>query len=173
MLPPRYYLFSLLSSDCVLTFAKQGYVFDKNNIAIYEKDGDVVVDVVATYEISGQVVSGSTPISSVLVSCGEYQVYTDDNGNFAITNDELYAEDERFKIVHKYLKECGFILRYHNGKEEITKYSYEPWHIRYVGEKIAKECAYKNIVLEEYYQMKNIMIHLQIKYRQVGLTGGI
>jgi hypothetical protein len=57
---------------------------DKNNIAIYEKDGDVVVDVVATYEIRGQVVSGSTPISSVLVSCGEYQVYTDDNGNLTI-----------------------------------------------------------------------------------------
>lgn len=78
------------------------------------------------------------------------------NGEFAITNDELYNEDEKFKIVHKYLMKCGFILRYHKGKEDITKYSYEPWHIRYVGEKIAKECADKNIVLEEYYQMQNM-----------------
>ncbi len=78
------------------------------------------------------------------------------DGEFAITNDELYEEDEKFKIVHKYLEKCGFILRYHKGKEEITKYSYEPWHIRYVGENIAKECADRNIVLEEYYQMKNI-----------------
>ena len=60
------------------------------------------------------------------------------------------------QIVHKYLKDCGFILRYHKGKESITKYSYEPWHIRYVGEKIAKECYEKDIVLEEYYQKENI-----------------
>lgn len=75
---------------------------------------------------------------------------------FAVTNEELYAADESFKIVHKYLKDCGFILRYHKGKEAVTKYSYEPWHIRYVGEKIAKECYEKDIVLEEYYQIKNI-----------------
>lgn len=78
------------------------------------------------------------------------------NGEFALTNEELYSEDEKFKIVHKFLKDLGFILRYHKGKEEITKYSYEPWHIRYVGERIAQECADKNIVLEEYYQMKNM-----------------
>ena len=79
-----------------------------------------------------------------------------ENGEFAISNDELYAEDEKFKFVHKYLKEFGFILRYHKGKEEITTYSYEPWHIRYVGEKIAKACADKNIVLEEYYEMQKM-----------------
>lgn len=75
------------------------------------------------------------------------------NGEFALTNEELYDEEERFQIVHRHLKEYGFILRYHKGKEEITKYSYEPWHIRYIGEKIAKICDEKNIVLEEYYEM--------------------
>lgn len=75
------------------------------------------------------------------------------NGEFALTNEELYQEEERFKIVHKYLKEYGFILRYHKDKEEITKYFYEPWHIRYIGEKIAKICDENNIVLEEYYHM--------------------
>ncbi len=28
---------------------------------------------------------------------------------------------------------------------------YEPWHIRYVGQDIAKEIAAKGITLEEYY----------------------
>lgn len=78
------------------------------------------------------------------------------DGEFALTNEELYNEEQRFKIVHKHLKNYGFILRYHKGKEEITKYSYEPWHIRYVGEKIAKVCGEKNIVLEEYYQMQSM-----------------
>ncbi len=29
--------------------------------------------------------------------------------------------------------EYGFIMRYPKGKDEITGYSYEPWHFRYVG----------------------------------------
>lgn len=74
-----------------------------------------------------------------------------DNGNFAIENNELYEEDKKFLKVHKYLSNYGFILRYPKDKTEITKYNYEPWHIRYVGNKIAKECYDNNITLEEYY----------------------
>lgn len=46
----------------------------------------------------------------------------------------------------------GFIVRYPKGKESITGYMYEPWHIRYVGESVAKD-LYNNgnwITLEEY-----------------------
>ncbi len=43
----------------------------------------------------------------------------------------------------------GFIIRYLKGKEEITGYSYEPWHIRYVGE-IATEICEQQLTLEEY-----------------------
>lgn len=46
----------------------------------------------------------------------------------------------------------GFILRYPKGKESITGYSYEPWHIRYVGIELAKEITEKGITLEEYFQ---------------------
>lgn len=44
----------------------------------------------------------------------------------------------------------GFILRYPEGKEDITGYNYEPWHIRYVGKDAAREIYNKNITLEEY-----------------------
>ncbi|WP_194189770.1 M15 family metallopeptidase [Clostridium chrysemydis] len=44
----------------------------------------------------------------------------------------------------------GFIVRYKKGKEKITKKNYEPWHIRYVGKKVAKEIYEKGICLEEY-----------------------
>ena len=44
----------------------------------------------------------------------------------------------------------GFILRYLEGKEDITGYNYEPWHIRYVGKDAAKEIHERNITLEEY-----------------------
>ena len=35
----------------------------------------------------------------------------------------------------------GFIVRYPNGKDSVTGYQYEPWHLRYVGVGLAKEIA--------------------------------
>lgn len=78
-----------------------------------------------------------------------------DNGKFADSNDELYEENIKFLIIHKYLHKFGFILRYPMDKVEITKYNYEPWHIRYIGKKIAKICYEKDIALEEYKQRYN------------------
>ncbi|MCR2822231.1 M15 family metallopeptidase [Lederbergia panacisoli] len=47
--------------------------------------------------------------------------------------------------------EYGFIVRYPKGKEHITGYQYEPWHMRYIGIEIAKEIFEKDITLEEYF----------------------
>ena len=47
----------------------------------------------------------------------------------------------------------GFIIRYPKGKDAITGYKYEPWHIRYVGKDLASK-LYNNgdwITMEEYY----------------------
>jgi len=49
--------------------------------------------------------------------------------------------------------EYGFIIRYPKGKESITKYQYEPWHLRYVGEKAASEMFEQKLTLEEYLQL--------------------
>jgi D-alanyl-D-alanine carboxypeptidase len=46
----------------------------------------------------------------------------------------------------------GYILRYPEGKEDITGISYEAWHFRYVGEELAKILHDENLTLEEYYQ---------------------
>lgn len=46
----------------------------------------------------------------------------------------------------------GFIVRYPKGKEHITGYKYEPWHLRYVGKEVALEIFNKGITLEEYYE---------------------
>lgn len=47
---------------------------------------------------------------------------------------------------HKY----GFIIRYLKGKEHITGYKYEPWHIRYVGVEHATKIYNQQLTLEEY-----------------------
>ncbi|MBS6196532.1 MAG: M15 family metallopeptidase [Clostridiales bacterium] len=46
----------------------------------------------------------------------------------------------------------GFILRYPKGKEEITGYSWEPWHIRYVTKSLALYLSLTGMTLEEYYE---------------------
>ena len=52
--------------------------------------------------------------------------------------------------IYKYLKDFGFILRYPEGKEDITGVLYEPWHIRYVGVVPAHIIMKNNWTLEEY-----------------------
>lgn len=72
------------------------------------------------------------------------------DGSFAEDNLMLHSQSAYYEQVHKYLKDFGFILRYPKGKEEVTGYSYEPWHIRYVGLVPAKIIYERNWTLEEY-----------------------
>jgi D-alanyl-D-alanine carboxypeptidase len=51
--------------------------------------------------------------------------------------------------AHKY----GFIIRYPLGKEHITGYSYEPWHLRFLGVELATEVYNSGLTYEEYYVM--------------------
>lgn len=49
--------------------------------------------------------------------------------------------------AHKY----GFIVRYQQGKTDITGYAYEPWHLRYVGVDVATDIYNSGKTMEEYY----------------------
>jgi D-alanyl-D-alanine carboxypeptidase len=69
--------------------------------------------------------------------------------------DLLYSLDECkyiASIAHKY----GFIIRYSEGKEHITGYKYEPWHLRYVGKHLATYLYENDITLDEYYIKNSI-----------------
>ncbi|MDT9724733.1 D-alanyl-D-alanine carboxypeptidase family protein [Xylanibacillus composti] len=46
----------------------------------------------------------------------------------------------------------GFIIRYPEGKEHITGYAYEPWHLRYVGKQVAQQIHEQALTLEEYFE---------------------
>ena len=77
------------------------------------------------------------------------------DGRIIDDNDEMISEVETFSKVHEKLADYGFILRYPKGKEDITGYSYEPWHLRYVGEEVSKYIYQKNFTLEEYLKELN------------------
>lgn len=67
--------------------------------------------------------------------------------------DDSFANTDEGKWVNENASSYGFIIRYPRGKESITGYQYESWHLRYVGKELAKK-LYNNgdwITLEEYY----------------------
>ena len=65
--------------------------------------------------------------------------------SFIKTKEGLWVNDNAYLY--------GFIIRFPKGKDSITGYKYEPWHLRYVGYDLAKK-LYNNgdwISLEEYF----------------------
>ena len=52
--------------------------------------------------------------------------------------------------------EYGFVIRYPKGKEDITGYMYEPWHIRYLGKDLAVTLTDAQLTLEEYFGLTSV-----------------
>lgn len=82
--------------------------------------------------------------------------------DFGFVNSEtgkpVDEEVDQFPIAFQWILEnahqYGFILRYPKGKEQITGYRYEPWHLRYVGIEMATEIYHFKETLEEYTERK-------------------
>ena len=62
-----------------------------------------------------------------------------------------FKESEEYNWLKENSYKYGFILRYPEGKEDITGYSNESWHFRYVGEDAAKVIHDEAITFDEYY----------------------
>lgn len=61
-----------------------------------------------------------------------------------------FAETKEAQWLAEHCHEYGFIIRYPQGKQDITGYVYEPWHIRYVGKSLAPKIKESGLCLEEY-----------------------
>ena len=62
-----------------------------------------------------------------------------------------FENTDEFKWLQKNAHKYGFILRYPKDKEDITGYSYESWHYRYVGVEVATKIYEEKITFDEYY----------------------
>lgn len=69
------------------------------------------------------------------------------NEQFENTPEGVWLKENSYKY--------GFIIRYPKGKEDVTEYSYEPWHVRYVGKDFAKFLYTHDLTLEECYKLHN------------------
>lgn len=79
------------------------------------------------------------------------------------TIDDSFAGTPEAIWLEEHCYEYGFIIRYPKGKDSITGYKYEPWHIRYVGKDVAQavhdasvECGDPTLTLEEYLNITSV-----------------
>lgn len=64
---------------------------------------------------------------------------------FADTSEGVWTASN----AHKY----GFIIRYPQNKQPLTGYSFEPWHLRYVGTELAQQITSGDKTLEQFFEM--------------------
>ena len=67
--------------------------------------------------------------------------------------DETQETTDEFQWLKAHCAEYGFILRYPDGKTDITGIIYEPWHFRYVGVEVEKFITENHLTYEEFYEM--------------------
>ena len=82
------------------------------------------------------------------------------DGKYDRDNREINKHIEKYQAIVPYLASYGFILRYPKGKEQITGYPYEPWHIRYVGKIPATIIYENNWTLEEYLKSFSAVLYV-------------
>lgn len=71
--------------------------------------------------------------------------------NNIISTEAGFGDTEEGKWLAENVAKHGFIIRYPEGKEHITGYVYEPWHIRYVGVPLAQYLTEHRLTMEEYF----------------------
>lgn len=135
-------LFKLASQDSIKLYGVSGYRSKATQTTIYN------------YNIKTQ---GQEETDKVSAKPGfsEHQTglaidVSSQSAKFAL--EETFGATKEGKWLAANAHKAGFIIRYPKGKESITGYSYEPWHIRYVGLDIANDIHESGQTLEEYFQ---------------------
>ena len=74
----------------------------------------------------------------------------DVGGSGDYTLEQTFANTPAYTWLMEHCADYGFILRFPEGKEDITGVIYEPWHYRYVGMEAARYIMDNDLCLEEY-----------------------
>jgi zinc D-Ala-D-Ala carboxypeptidase len=70
--------------------------------------------------------------------------------------EQSFGATKEGKWLKQHAPEYGFVIRYTENGESSTGYTWEPWHIRYIGKAIAQDVTSKGMTLEQYFDEKNI-----------------
>ncbi len=87
-----------------------------------------------------------------------------DTRGTSLTTD--FASTTEGQWLQKNAARYGFIFRYPQGKEDVTGYGWEPWHLRFVGFAVAEYIQQNNLTLEEFVE------ELNVAYDEFAAIGG-
>lgn len=65
--------------------------------------------------------------------------------------DQCFGATDEGDWVARHAHEFGFVISYPQGAREATGYTYEPWHIRYVGPQVAADMHSREVTLLQDY----------------------
>ncbi len=66
-----------------------------------------------------------------------------------------FADTAQARWLAEHAHEHGFVVRYPEGQEDVTGFTYEPWHLRFVGEPLARDMhALGSTSLEEHLDLE-------------------
>ena len=71
---------------------------------------------------------------------------------------DSFSTTPESKWVAEHAHEYGFIVRFPEGKEELTGYKYESWHLRYIGVEKATEVYLSGLCLEEFLGISSVYV---------------
>lgn len=142
--------FQLATSDICLertAFEAANYMFAQAEAD--GVDGFILTSGYRTEEKQRELYDANEDATAAKPGCSEHQTglafdvtaYRDSGG---------FETTRQFRWLMKHCWDYGFILRYPEGREDVTGFAYEPWHYRYVGAEIACAIRDANCTLEEY-----------------------
>lgn len=62
-----------------------------------------------------------------------------------------FGDTQAGQWLAEHAHEYGFIIRYPKGKERLTGYQYEPWHVRYMGIDLATKIYKSGKTMEQFF----------------------
>lgn len=80
-----------------------------------------------------------------------------DLGNGICDLQACFGDTKAGKWLSAHAHEYGFIIRYQKGKENLTGYQYEPWHIRYVGNNLAEKIHQSGKTMEQFFGLSSAL----------------
>ena len=136
-------MFDAARADGLELFVREGY-------RTYQEQEEIMDNRIKEYEKNGYSEKKAKQLAEEYVAIPgtsehELGLCVDINADVSICSSEaVYAwlAENAYKF--------GFIKRYPSDKIDITGINNEPWHYRYVGEKVAQEMTENNLCLEEY-----------------------
>lgn len=136
------------------TYAYQKTLFDR--YCGEEKDAhptwsdEEVKDYVLTYSAYPGTSEHQTGLCMDLITTEMVGLWNYGSETTSNPYDKGFAETAAFEWLQVNAHKYGFVLRFPENKTDITGYSYESWHYRYVGVDHATKIYEQGITLEEY-----------------------